>query len=103
MLFRFERTHQALAKQEGIFPTVLTKLIHLTRLAPEIQEHIRTMPATARAGPITLGRMVPLARSPDHRYQLEEFRKLLLRPAKIRKPRTSEALSRKVKDLKPAA
>ena len=97
-------TRSALARRHGIEPTVLTRLLHLTNLAPEIQEHIRGMPATARAGPITLGRLVPLARSPDHRCQMEEFKKLLLRPARIRRKQNStENLSQEAKERKATA
>ncbi|OGR90478.1 MAG: hypothetical protein A2992_07435 [Elusimicrobia bacterium RIFCSPLOWO2_01_FULL_59_12] len=87
----------ALAKRHRLEPTVLTRLLHLTKLAPEIQEYIRAMPATQRAGPITLGRLVPLARSPDHSHQLEEFKNLLIRPARARRrPSPTEALSNKI-------
>ena len=87
-------TRSALARRHGIEPTVLTRLLHLTNLAPVIQDHIRNMQPVARAGPpITLRRLVPLARSPDHRYQLQEFKKLLLRPARSRRKRNIETNS----------
>ncbi len=74
----------ALAKRHGIEPSVLSRLLRLTDLAPEIQDYIRGMAPSRHANAITLGRLLPIARNPDQNYQRESFRKLLLRPARIR-------------------
>ena len=87
-------TRDALAKELGMAPSYLTRILNLLNLAPEIRQHILAMPPAVQLGSITETRLCPLARSPDWRYQLEEFRKLLFRPARIRKTRTTEAFSR---------
>ena len=48
-------------------------------------DHVPAMPPAIQLGSLTETRLSPLARNPDHRYQLEEFRKILLRPARIRR------------------
>jgi len=78
-------TRSALARKRGLEPTVVTRLLRLTNLVPEIQDYIRSMRPSTHRGRITLRRLVPLARSTDRQYQLEEFLKLLAAPHHLKK------------------
>ncbi len=76
-------TRAALARRHTIEPSVLSRLICLAKMAPEIQEHIRNMPLTARSEQINLRHLLPIIRNTDHPYQLKKFRKLLRLPNKF--------------------
>lgn len=69
---------EALAKEAGLGPGQLTRLLRLADLAPEIQQYILAMPPSAGWGPVTERSLRPIAKSNDRQYQLAEFRRLLL-------------------------
>lgn len=63
--------------RHGVEPSMLSRLIHLANMAPEIQDYIRKMPPTIKRESLSLRRLLPIIRNPEHHYQLREFKKLL--------------------------
>ena len=70
-------TREALAKEAGIHPGHLTRLLPLPDLAPEIQQHILALPPCHGWGPITERALRPIARCRDHEDQVIRFNELL--------------------------
>lgn len=70
-------TRNALAKEIGINPSYLTRILNLLNLAPKIQRRIVAMPPSAKQGPITECRIKHLARIQNHNLQIKEFERLL--------------------------
>lgn len=66
-------TRGALAKEIGMNPSYLTRVLHLLNLAPEIQDYILQMKPSIYPGSITENRIRFLARNPDHHQQVIEF------------------------------
>jgi hypothetical protein len=66
----------AIAREIGMNPSYLTRVLHLLNLAPEIQDHIMNLKPSIYPGPITENRIRFLARNPDHNYQITEFHRL---------------------------
>lgn len=65
-------------------PSSLTRLLHLLNLAPEIQEHIETLPPATGRGLLTERRLHPIARIEDHGEQITRFKMLLRQPLRAR-------------------
>lgn len=72
-----ELTQVALARQSGINPVQLTRLLRLTDLAPEIQRHIMAMSPCLGWGPITGRALRPITLCRDREDQVRLFNTLL--------------------------
>ena len=71
-------TNQAeIAEREGITRARVTQVLGLLRLAPEIQEHIVSMPSIVPRPAITERALRPIAQIEDPRQQLAAFDALL--------------------------
>jgi len=70
-------TRATLARRHGIEASMLSRLIHLANMAPEIQEHIRNIRPSTRRGSISMCRLLPIIRNQNHERQRQEFQKLL--------------------------
>lgn len=66
-----------IAWREGITRARVTQVFGLLRLAPEIQQHILSMPDIAGRSPITERMLRPIGAIADPRNQLREIPKLL--------------------------
>lgn len=64
------------AHREGLTRARVTQVMGLLRLAPEIQEHILSMPDTVRRSAVTERALRPIAHLEDPKAQLAEFRVL---------------------------
>ena len=84
-------TRDALAKQAGLHPGHLTRLLRLHDLAPEIQQHIQALPPTNRRNVVTERRLRPIAKIEDPKEQLERFRSLIALPVRAQKRRLATA------------
>lgn len=71
-----------LAREVGINPSYLTRLLNLLNLAPEIQEYIMALPPSRTKGPITESRLKSIARLSDYEVQLERFEEMKGRPVR---------------------
>ncbi len=78
-------TREALAKESGINPGHLTRLLRLADLDPEIQQHILAMPPSIYRSVVTERRLRLIAKIADQREQVARFQTLLLSPVKNRK------------------
>jgi hypothetical protein len=67
----------AIARQEGITRARVTQVMGLLRLAPEIQEHVFSLPDMVRWPAISERALRPIAQIEDHKNQLAEFQELL--------------------------
>jgi len=67
----------AIAQREGITRARVTQVIGLLRLAPEIQQHILSMPNMARRPAITERALRPIAQLEDVRDQTARFQELV--------------------------
>ncbi|MBI5883459.1 MAG: hypothetical protein HZB91_10200 [Elusimicrobia bacterium] len=74
-----------MAREFGIDPVLLARMVRLANLAPEIQEHIRALPPVAGQCHFTERRLRPLVRLTDWAAQMRAFRELLLKPLRRRK------------------
>lgn len=70
-------TRDAIAKQLGISPSYLTRILNLVKLAPGIQDYIQSMPPSTKQGPIHENSLKTLARNPDPKAQMSQFERLL--------------------------
>ena len=70
-------TRDALAKEIGLDPSRLTKILRLLNLAPEIQRYVSGMRPAKSRGPLTGRRLMWLAGIPDMDSQVQNFRRLL--------------------------
>ncbi len=75
-----------LAKEIGVNPSYLTRVLHLLSLAPAIRDYILQMRPSIYPGPITENRIRFLARHPDHGYQIKEFDRLKNMRPRVRYP-----------------
>jgi hypothetical protein len=66
----------SIAQQEGITRARVTQVMALLRLAPEIQDHILSLPDMDHRPAITERALRPIAHIPNLREQLVQFRKL---------------------------
>jgi len=71
------RNQADIAQREGITRARVTQIMHLTNLAPEIQDHILNMPKTSRRPAITDRALRLITRIEDHKQQLEAFNGLV--------------------------
>lgn len=78
-------TQEILAKEKGLNPGHLTRLLRLAALAPEIQQHILALPPSIHRGLVTERRLRCIAAITDHRKQVERFKDLLSLPVRTRK------------------
>ena len=67
-----------IARREGITRARVTQVMGMLRLAPEIHEHIQSMPETHRRPPVTERTLRPIGTITDYRDQLREFHKYLI-------------------------
>jgi hypothetical protein len=67
----------AIARREGITRARVTQVMGLLRLAPEIQQHILSLPDMVRRPAITERALRPIAQIPQTRDQLHAFQQLL--------------------------
>lgn len=67
----------AIARREGITRARVTQVMGLLRLAPEIQQHILSMPNVVRRPAITERALRPIAQIQNTGEQIDEYRKLL--------------------------
>jgi hypothetical protein len=67
----------AIARREGITRARVTQVMGLLRLAPEIQQHILSMPNVVRRPAITERALRPIAQIQNTGEQMDEYRKLL--------------------------
>lgn len=74
----------ALAKEIGMNPSYLTRVLRLAELAPEIQDYIMNLEPGIYPGPITESRIRFLARNPDPAHQVEEFHCLRQKKSRAR-------------------
>ena len=70
-------TRDALAKEVGLNPSYLTRILNLLKLAPKIQDYIRSMQPTVRIGRVTESHLKEIARIGDHGEQIRQFQGLL--------------------------
>lgn len=80
----------ALAAEEGLDPSFLTRILNLLKLAPEIQSYILKMPTSDIQSPISERRIQRLARNPDRAFQIREFDKLKALSGRARIPSPKE-------------
>lgn len=67
----------AIARREGITRARVTQIMALARLAPEIQEHILSLPDMHHRPTITERTLRPIAQMSNLREQLVQFRNLI--------------------------
>ncbi|WP_018289981.1 hypothetical protein [Verrucomicrobium sp. 3C] len=72
-----EANQAAIARREGITRARVTQVMGLLRLAPEIQEHVLSLPDMARRPAITERALRPIAQIPQTRDQLHAFQQFL--------------------------
>ena len=71
------RDQAAIASQEGITRARVTQVMRMLRLAPEIQQHILSMPETPNRPKVTERALRPIAQIPVPTDQCHAFRQLL--------------------------
>jgi hypothetical protein len=73
-----ETSNQAeIARREGITRARVTQVMGMLQLAPEIQQHILSMPVAVRRPAITERALRPIALIDERRQQLQQFEALL--------------------------
>ena len=73
-----EAANQAgIARREGITRARVTQVMGMLRLAPEIQEHVLSMPDMVRRPAITERRLRPIVQIEERKEQLAAFSELL--------------------------
>ena len=82
-----------MARETEMDPSQLTRLLNLTRLAPEIQSYIRGLPATTHRSVINDRDWHRLARIRNPNLQLKEFERLKGIPKVGTTPMTSSCAS----------
>ena len=71
-------TNQAeIARREGLTRARVTQIMALTRLAPEIQDHVLSLPAMARRSVVTEKALRPIALLENRGVQNDRFRELV--------------------------
>lgn len=66
----------AIARREGITRARVTQVMGLLRLAPEIQEHVLSLPDMVRRSAITERALRPIARKESYEKQIDAFHEL---------------------------
>jgi len=66
-----------IARREGITRARVTQVMGLLRLAPEIQQHVLSMPDAVRRPAITERALRAITQVENHREQIAEFHNLL--------------------------
>jgi len=84
-------TRESLAKESGLNPGHLTRLLRLADLAPEIQHYILALPPSIHRGVVTERRLRSIAAISEHGAQLERFYSLLTLPVRAQKKSTPVA------------
>ncbi|MBI4446316.1 MAG: hypothetical protein HY645_10450, partial [Acidobacteria bacterium] len=64
----------AIARREGITRARVTQVMGMLRLAPQIQQHILSMPDMAGRPALTERALRPIAQIDDYHQQLQQFR-----------------------------
>ncbi len=72
------RNQAEIAQREGITRARVTQIMGMLRLAPEIQEHILSLPSTICRSSISERALRHIAQNEDSKQQLAEFRCLSL-------------------------
>ena len=67
----------AIARREGITRARVTQVMGMLRLAPEIQQHVLSLPDMVRRQAISERALRPIAQLPQARQQLHAFQELL--------------------------
>ena len=67
----------AIARREGITRARVTQVMGMLRLAPEIQEHVLSMPDMVRRPAISERALRPIAQIENTRGQIVEFQRLM--------------------------
>jgi len=67
----------AIARREGITRARVTQVMGMLRLAPEIQEHVLSLPDVVRRPAISERALRPIAQTEDHSQQLRLFEVLV--------------------------
>jgi hypothetical protein len=67
----------AIARRQGSARARVTQVMGLLRLAPEIQEHVLSLPDVIRRPAITERALKPIAQLPQERDQVRAFQQLL--------------------------
>ena len=76
-----DATNQAdIARPEGITSARVTQVMGMLRLAPEIQDHVLSMPDMVRLPAISERALRPIAQIENARGQVDEFQMLLSLP-----------------------
>ena len=70
-----------IARREGISRARVTQVMGLLRLAPEIQEHVLSLPDTVRRSAITERALRPIAQIENPKDQRARFQELVERLA----------------------
>ena len=70
------RNQAEIARREGITRARVTQIMRMLRLAPEIQEHILSLPGAVRRSSISERALRDIAQLEDPKQQLAEFRGL---------------------------
>lgn len=70
-------TQAEIARREGLTPARVTQVLAMLRLAPDIQEHVLSMPEVLRRPVISEHALRSLVQAVDHEDQLVPFEKLL--------------------------
>ena len=68
-----------IAHREGITRARVTQVMGMLRLAPEIQQHILSIPEMVRGPPVTERMLRPIETISDYCNQLREFHKYLIK------------------------
>jgi len=66
-----------IARKNGLSRARVTQIMSLLRLAPEIQEHLLSVPETAHQPVITERVLRPITQIEDQKQQVEEVKRLL--------------------------
>lgn len=74
------RNQAAIARQEGLTRSRVTQVMGMLRLAPEIQEHVLSLPDMVRRPAITERALRPIAQLEKAADQKARFRELLQQP-----------------------
>ena len=67
----------AIARREGLTRARVTQVLGLLRLAPEIQDHVLSLPAMARRSVVTEKALRPIALLENRGVQTDRFRELV--------------------------
>ncbi|MBI5238615.1 MAG: hypothetical protein HY887_09385, partial [Deltaproteobacteria bacterium] len=69
----------AIARREGLSRARVTQIMYLLNLAPDIQQHILSMPEATKRHPITERKLRPISRLNGQKKQMDVFSAVLSR------------------------